>query len=308
MAPVRQLSALEDSLVGASCGALEVLIMQPSVYWKTELQQRRFSLARALNPRFAYRGVWVAAGSCAPITGIQFSVNGSCLRALSRAGSSEPSNATKMASGMLAGMASALVQSPCQLVEINQQKHGGNMFSTGQRIYNTYGLRGFGIGYTMTAIREGIFVCGYMAALPILRQSLTQRWDIPEPAATASAGVIAGVVSAVLSHPADTLKTRIQGSMFPEAGDPSRSSHEKPSLRAALTSMRASGGSILAQCYGGAVPRLFRIVSCGFIYDALRRRFEMLARQVDSARQLDMCQYVPELDKVRTTPGLKAQL
>lgn len=278
MASARRLSVAEDSLVGASCGALEVLIMQPLVYWKTELQQQRFALARALNPRFAYRGVWVSAGSCAPITAIQFGANGVCLRAFSGT-STEPCVAAKIASGMLAGMASALVQSPCQLVEINQQKHGGNMVATAKRIYQSCGGSGFGIGYSMTAVREGIFCCGYIAALPMLRQSLMQRWELPESAATAVAGTCAGAASAILSHPADTIKARIQGSLFQEAGAESlpKQSHRALGIGSALAEMCASG-SLLSQCYGGAAPRIIRIISCGFIYDALRRPFEALVR------------------------------
>eukprot|EP00930_Biecheleria_cincta_P074192 TRINITY_DN61394_c0_g1_i1.p1 TRINITY_DN61394_c0_g1~~TRINITY_DN61394_c0_g1_i1.p1 ORF type:complete len:306 (+),score=47.95 TRINITY_DN61394_c0_g1_i1:24-920(+) len=281
MASARQLTVLEDSLVGASCGALEVLIMQPLVYWKTELQQQRFTLARALNPRFAYRGVWVSAGSCAPITAIQFGANGACLRVL--AGSStEPCVAAQISSGMLAGMASALVQSPCQLVEINQQKHGGNMVAMARRIYQNYGGLGFRIGYSMTAVREGIFCCGYIAALPMLRQSLRQRWGLPDSAATAVAGMCAGTASAILSHPADTIKTRIQGSLFQEAGATSLPNQRRRALGVgtALAEMRVSG-SLLAQCYGGAAPRIIRIISCGFIYDALRRSFEAIVRGVD---------------------------
>lgn len=299
MASARKLSVAEDSLVGASCGALEVLIMQPLVYWKTELQQQRFTLARALNPRFAYRGVWVSAGSCAPITAIQFGANGACLQVLAGS-SSEPCIAAKISSGMLAGMASALVQSPCQLVEINQQKHGGNMIATAQKIYRSYGGLGFGIGFSMTAVREGIFCCGYIAALPMLRQLLMQRWELRDSAATAVAGICAGAASAILSHPADTIKTRIQGSLFQEPGAttslPERS-RSALGIRSALAELRLSG-SLLTQCYGGAAPRIIRIISCGFIYDALRRNFEAMVRGVGRDW--------PEQIKVPVKLGLKA--
>ena len=87
--------------------------MQPTVYWKAEMQQGRFNLRRAVNPRFAYRGTTIAATSIAPITAIQFSVNGACMSALS---DFQPVTAS-MLSSMMAGVVSAAVQSPCQLVD-----------------------------------------------------------------------------------------------------------------------------------------------------------------------------------------------
>ena len=149
----RTLGRHEEAVIGAAVGSCEVLIMQPANYWKTELQQGRFKLARALQPRYAYRGTIIAATSIAPITAIQFSVNGACLSAMDST-TSIPPVIGGLLCGVTAGVASAVVQSPCQLVEINQQKHGGTMIHIARRVIQTHGLHRLWRGFSMTAARE----------------------------------------------------------------------------------------------------------------------------------------------------------
>lgn len=269
----RALSRGEEAAIGAACGSMEVLIMQPSVYWKTELQQGRFSLRRAINPRYAYRGTAIAATSIAPITAIQFSVNGACMSALSTEGSSAV--AASLCSSVIAGVVSATVQAPCQLVEINQQKHGGNVLAMPRRIIDTHGVTGMWRGLSMTAAREAIFCCSYLSSAPLLSSALCKRSSLGKNSSAAAGAVLAGTIGAVLTHPADTLKTRLQGDLFPEpsTGRPPMN----VSVRAALAHIVAtSGGSTLgaiSNCYAGFSPRLLRIVCCTFIYGRLNDLF-----------------------------------
>lgn len=265
----RALGRGEEAAIGAACGSIEVCIMQPTVYWKTELQQGRFNLARAITPRYAYRGTLIAATSIAPITAIQFSVNGACMSAFGpSSGSSIPPLAATMLSGVTAGVASALVQSPCQLVEINQQKHGGTMLSIPRRVIDTHGLLGMWRGLSMTAAREAIFCCSYLGSAPLLSEAIRARSSLGEGSAAVAGAVMAGSVGALLTHPADTFKTRLQGDLFPVMG--SSRPPVNVNLRAAMRDMIAtSGGSklgALSKCYSGFSPRLLRIVCCTFIY------------------------------------------
>jgi len=82
--PVRKsLTTLQYGLIGGAAGTLEVLINQPLVAVKNALQERR---PVPMNPAVLYRGVVVNAGSIAPITAVQFAVNGcASTGALSRA-------------------------------------------------------------------------------------------------------------------------------------------------------------------------------------------------------------------------------
>ena len=266
----RALSRCEEAAIGAACGSIEVCVMQPSVYWKTELQQGRFNLLRAVSPRYAYRGTVIAATSIAPITAIQFSVNGACLSALSGL---QPITAS-MLSSVVAGVVSAAVQSPCQLLEINQQKHGGSVLAIGRRVVDTHGLAGMWRGASMTAAREAMFCCSYLSSAPLLSAAIRDRTTLGESPSALAGAALAGTVAAVLTHPADTLKTRLQGDLFSDSctGRPP----VNVSLRAALADIKTSGGSTLgavSRCYSGFSPRLLRIVCCTFIYGRLNDAF-----------------------------------
>jgi len=245
--------------------------MQPSVYWKTEMQQGRFNLWRAVNPRFAYRGTVVAATSIAPITAIQFSVNGACISALS---GSQPVTASLLSS-VIAGVVSAAVQSPCQLIEINQQKHGGKALAIPRRVIDTHGLAGMWRGWSMTTAREAIFCCAYLSSAPLLSKALSEGSSLGERSSVVAGAVLAGTIGAVLTHPADTFKTRLQGDLFPDpiTGRPP----VNVSLRAAAADMVASSGGstvgAISKCYSGFSPRLLRLVCCTFIYGRLNDIF-----------------------------------
>lgn len=276
-----ELSTVQHGCIGAIVGSVEQSIMRPTVFWKAELQQNRFDLSRALNPRFCYRGLPVAVVSIAPITCIQFGVTNACLNAIKllRGDSVPSSDIDKLVSGIVAGMASAMVQSPFQLVEVNQQNHGGNMASMAKRVIASYGFRGLYRGASMTAVREGIFCSSYMAVAPFVKGKLRERCpDTSEGAAVAASSVVSGGLGALLSHPADTLKTRLQGSLFEFKGEVVSESMKPRASgpRDALEELRRQG-PLLPQCYRGFFPRVFRLVCCTYIYSSLTQVFEDVA-------------------------------
>ena len=129
-----------EAAAGALTGSTEVCIMQPIQFFKTELQQNRFTLTRALQPKYLYRGTLIASTTIAPVVAIQFSVNGACLSAFPALTETQRKKNTYF-SGITAGVVSAVIQSPSQLIEVNQQKHGGTIQSIFLRIYRTHGLK-----------------------------------------------------------------------------------------------------------------------------------------------------------------------
>ena len=272
----------QEAIAGALTGSTEVLLMQPSNFWKTELQQKRFNLSRALNPKYAYRGVTIAAMAIAPVVAIQFSMNGACLSALSALSSStststtttttKPPTATiSILSGVIAGVSSALFQSPFQLIEINQQKHGGTIAAVVQKIARTHGTRALWRGLSMTATREGLFCCSYIAVSPLLGRALYERTSLNDSMSLLVGALLGGSMGAVLTHPADTLKTRLQGDLFAVEG----SGREPVNIhvRAALKDMVVTWGrkpsNVMFGMYAGFTPRLFRLCCCTLIYGQL---------------------------------------
>merc|ERR1711865_729132 len=126
-----------NGIIGAIAGVGEAIMMQPTVFWKTELQQNRFSMSRAFNPRYLYRGVAIQAASCAPINCVQFAANGAVLdlaRQMRGGRNSQPTDAERISAGLIAGALSALVMTPTDNIMITQQKHGGTVVATSKRI------------------------------------------------------------------------------------------------------------------------------------------------------------------------------
>ncbi|CAK9033030.1 unnamed protein product [Durusdinium trenchii] len=275
----RELTALEHAGIGASVGSIEMAIMRPAVFWKTELQQQRFSLSRAINPSYCYRGLPLAIASIAPITCIQFGANSLISSGIKATkGASELRESERLGVAVVAGAASALVQCPCQLVEVNQSNHGSSMFSTARRVVSEYGFLGLYRGYSMGATREGIFCSSYMAVNPMVKSWVQeQRLELSDAAATLAASAVSGTLGAALSHPADTLKTRLQAGALPlRPGEPAEALRIHGPIDA-LKDMREKG-DLFKKCFAGFSPRLFRLICCTYIYSISTEFLESLYR------------------------------
>lgn len=113
------LNEVQNALVGATVGMIEVIILQPFNYAKNMVQQGE---QISLNALRWYRGVGanvINMGSC---TMIQFAVGGSLKKLCGKEGNiSAPQ---EMLCGIGAGTVSAFVGSPLELIMIQQQKKG----------------------------------------------------------------------------------------------------------------------------------------------------------------------------------------
>ena len=260
-----------EAAAGALTGSTEVCIMQPIQFFKTELQQNRFTLTRALQPKYLYRGTLIASTTIAPVVAIQFSVNGACLSAFPALTETQRKKNTYF-SGITAGVVSAVIQSPSQLIEVNQQKHGGTIQSIFLRIYRTHGLKTMYRGFSMTATREGFFSMSYLANAPLVTHHIQTSTSCNSNAATLLGSIIAGSMAAIVTHPADTLKTKIQGDLFPVKGA-IKNGLTNMNVHTTISNMNLmnNGSKIktLKHLYCGFLPRWIRIVSCTFIYGQL---------------------------------------
>merc|ERR1719491_1356466 len=108
-------------------------------------------------------------------------------------------------------------------------------------------------------VREGIFCWGYIAAAPwIKRTVLERRPETSGQTALVIGAVASGTIAGVLSHPADTLKTRVQGSVFDE-------NRPKGPLEALHRLRDGAPGSLTRKLFKGLTPRVFRLICCTFI-------------------------------------------
>jgi len=203
------LNEFENATVGMTVGCIEVLCLQPFNYAKNMVQQGQ---PLSADPRKLYRGVGancVNMGSC---TMIQFAAGGYLKKMIKGDDSSRKLKPyEEMGCGITAGVLSATIGSPLELIMIQQQVKGGNTVSTIQSIANPSSI---GRGFIGAAVREGLWTCGYLSIPPIVRTQLMSRF--PETfdtnaKARVPAALLGGLFACYLTHPFDTIKTCMQG-------------------------------------------------------------------------------------------------
>lgn len=200
---------IHSAIVGGVSGCIEVLVNHPLMTIKNCIQEdRRVSL----KPKDLYKGIIPNATSMIAIIGSRVIASNFVLYTVF--GIQHPQNATliqKMLSGYSGGLAASLIAGPVELAILYQQKHKVN-FSTaiietsgkGERISNlTRGMLAAGC-------RDGFNTVGFFAVVPALKKGILPYCK-NDLVASAIAGPIAGVISAVLSQPFDVIKTKQQG-------------------------------------------------------------------------------------------------
>ncbi|KAF1783092.1 Mitochondrial carrier domain [Phytophthora cactorum] len=215
-----RLSGLQNGAVGSIAGMIEVMLQQPTVAIKNAVQQGR---PIPWSVQALYRGVGVSLASIAPVSAIQFAVNGRLLRGLTEP-TSAPSDQTKVLCGTLSGVASAVLSAPAELVMTLQQNNGKSFSATVKEVAQEHGVVRLLRGFTATAVRDAVWCAGYLALGPVF----TREMHTLSPAtfggvdtATKSQKASASIAGCVTA-PVDTIKTVMQGEamMLPSGGFP----------------------------------------------------------------------------------------
>eukprot|EP01134_Creolimax_fragrantissima_P003318 CFRG3318T1 len=246
----RSLSFVQGAIVGAVAGSLEISIQQPTVAWKNALQDRR---PITFNPREMYRGVFINVVSMAPITGVQFSAMQVISGLVKK--SHELTKTEKILSAAGAGSISALISGPAELIVIQQQKSGLSMGAECARICKQYGIARLYRGLSMAAGREALFTAGYLGLGPIVKTSLQEMSPTLKEndfMGLVAGGCVAGLFAGVLTHPLDTVKTRVQS-------DIAGAVYKGPTAAAKALYREEGFGAF----YKGFLPRLGRL--CGAV-------------------------------------------
>jgi solute carrier family 25 2-oxodicarboxylate transporter 21 len=263
-------------LVGAIGGTVEISLQMPLLTYKFCVQEGR---ALPTNWKGWYRGLGTQITAVAPLTAIQFWANGLLQRmVLHQKQQQQHNNGSRTAVETVeltkseiigcaagAGIVSASISSPNDMLTIQQQRLKlQSPVETARYIINRYGItRGWFRGYGASAIRGSVYTAGYLGVGPLLstyyHNSQTAYYGgtgdssgsgAPSLFAKILGACTAGSISAFLTHPLDTAKTRVQADM-------SRQKYPT-ALRALLTVYRANG---LHSLYRGLAPRMVR--NCG---------------------------------------------
>ncbi|ETO60995.1 hypothetical protein F444_20921, partial [Phytophthora nicotianae P1976] len=268
-----RLSGLQNGAVGSIAGMIEVMLQQPTVAIKNAVQQGR---PIPWSVPALYRGVGVSLASIAPVSAIQFAVNGRLLRGLTDP-TSAPSDQTKVLCGTLSGVASAVLSAPAELVMTLQQNNGKSFGATVKEVAQQHGVVRLLRGFSATAVRDAVWCAGYLALGPVF----TREMHILSPAtfgdvntatksqkasASIAGCVTAGLITVAATQPVDTIKTVMQGeAMVLPSG-------RIPSTLATACRIYREGG--LARFYRGIVPRGCRLVGAVFILGQSRIKLE----------------------------------
>ena len=181
--------------------------------------------------RKLYRGYPVNCLNMTAATGTQFLFDGMLKRLLGEEGQGESALPAwvHLSGAFAAGAASGVVVAPIELVMIQQQLYGSSAAHT-LRAASAGAAVARGAG--LTVAREAVYTLGYLGVCPTVQRVLDRR---VRPELSIVGGALAGgLVCTTLSHPADTLKTRVQGAAL---------EGPKPSAAAQMRSLLAVGGA-----------------------------------------------------------------
>lgn len=297
------MNGYQHGAIGGLAGMTEVLLQQPMVSIKNALQQ---SQPLSFSPAVLYRGVVINALSMAPISALQFSINGVLSEAVrkhsTRRGEDVRTSSLRasdidtpsllaplsilqrMTIGGTAGMIAALVAAPAELVMTVQQRSGEAIGPALRRLVSTWGASTLFRGLFLAASRDGIFCASYMACGPLvtswLHGSVPQLFGATVEEASFSqrtaagfgGSVVAGLGTVLLTQPMDTIKTIMQGECAVMSTSPSQ-----PTLR--LTSIPQSISTIyhrsgLKYFWSGSTPRGLRLIGGIFILGQAKVHYE----------------------------------
>lgn len=197
-----QLTVFESAFVGTMANTTEALINYPLWTLKNRIIN---GSGFTLRPTIWYAGIVPYIIGTAPITSIQMGVNRGIHNAFFDA-SREPSNYQHIASAFVAGVTSAIVGCPTEMVVTQQGKFGGSFFSVGSKLIKQGGWKCLSTGFSNIAMREGIFTIGYDVASPYIKSKI-KPYCKKDSHASIISGIGAGIPAAIASQANDTLKT-----------------------------------------------------------------------------------------------------
>jgi len=154
-----------------------------------------------------------------------------------------------------------VIYSPVDLTCIHQQKMGLGPLETLSWIYRTHGVSTVWRGVSAMAFREAIYTGGYLGLGPVLTTTLQKMPGREEAylSNTLIGSCIAGTISALLTHPADTAKTVYQADITSETYKSAMDSVPK---------LYADGG--IRAFYRGGLARTIRLCGAFFIVGSMR--------------------------------------
>lgn len=255
----KELSVLQSIFSGSVSGAFEVFVDHPLWSIKTRMQKGD---PFTLNPQVLYRGILPNAASMIPITAVQVGLN-RFFQKWFFGNKYELSDAQRWASAFTAGVGSAVISCPTEMVMTHQKK---DFYSAGLQLIRQGGWSRLYTGMLATMLREGMFSTFFLAVTPSLKSRI-KGYCPNDYVASLLAGMTAGVGATLASQGFDVVKTAQQSTVA-----------AKPvGFFKAAQKLYTSNGA-----YGffkGAIPRGSRVMSAVTIMGWMTERMAEILSQ-----------------------------
>ena len=259
-------NTITNALIGALAGTGEIVVNQPLIYFKNTLQ--RGGTIEWFNPKVWYRGFGMNVAAMGPTTAFQTATNAALESVMPGKKAS-----TMLSRAFLAGVASALLCAPIELVILDQQKNNRNMLETMRGLIKEAGWRVLTRGWLATALREGPWSVAYLVGFPIAQEAIKNQIDNPLAAnigAYVGAGALTGSAVALVTHPVDTIKTCMQTDYQGTA---------IKNMRGAIHNIYATRG--IRGFFSGVAPRT---INCGLAVPLMGTLNMYLSKKIEEGR------------------------
>ncbi len=195
-----------DVIAGSAAGLVEVAINQPGIFLKNASQQKQNVFKRVKeSPSIMYKGLGVGMVCMVPTTAAQVSISNSLKSSMP--GDDLP---TVFARNGAAGLASVGCCNISELIVVNQQNLRTNALTTGYNLYTENGIKVAFRGGPAKAGRDTIFCIGFLTTYAQVKNRLRDERQWSDGPATLAAAALVGPITAVVSHPFDTISTNQQ--------------------------------------------------------------------------------------------------
>lgn len=205
-------SILMRSMVGGSLSAaLEVGVNHPLWVLKTRYQ---VGLPFVLDRKILYTGMVTNLFSQIPITVIQVSMNGAVKQWVFK--DEDPSHLQRMGIAFFAGAFSAFASTPAETGMTYMEATEKGFIASSKMLVTKRGISALYAGLFETMLRDGGFSAAYLAGQPIVKEWIislvtkeeNSKTSLPQKILISTAsGVSVGILAAVATQTADTVKT-----------------------------------------------------------------------------------------------------
>ncbi|MCW8444259.1 hypothetical protein OQJ19_02130 [Fluoribacter gormanii] len=199
------LSVVQSIFSGSVTGAFEVFVDHPLWSIKTRMQKRE---SFTLNPQVLYRGILPNAASMVPITAVQVGLNRFFQKWFFE-NKYELSDTQKLISAFAAGVGSAVISCPTEMVMTHQKT---SFISASTQLVKQGGWSRLYTGMMATMLREGMFSTFFLAVTPALKVRI-KEYCPNDFVASSLAGILAGIGATFASQKFDVIKTVQQSSI-----------------------------------------------------------------------------------------------